>query len=94
MLKLSGLCTSDSSVTCTDMIETLVRKEVSAKLLCCLSFSANSSLHIALEVVTRLTYIAAGSVSTWYKGSPPEGGCASGTGYQAFIAADGTCVTR
>lgn len=42
----------------------------------------------ALEIVTRLTYIAAGNVQTWYQGSPPFGGCGPNSGYLSFLAAD------
>lgn len=42
----------------------------------------------ALEIVTRLTYIGAGNVQTWYSGSPPWGGCGTNSGYFAFLAAD------
>lgn len=46
----------------------------------------------ALEVVTRLTYIAAGNIDTWYSGSPPYGGCNSASGYRQYLAADGKFV--
>lgn len=42
----------------------------------------------ALEVVTRLTYIAAGNTQTWYSGSTPWGGCGTNSGYLSFLAAD------
>ncbi len=42
----------------------------------------------ALEVVTRMTYIGAGGVGTWYAGSPPFGGCSSSGGYLQYLAAD------
>jgi hypothetical protein len=42
----------------------------------------------ALEVVTRLTYIAAGATSTWFSGGPPYGGCGGSSGYLNFLAAD------
>ena len=42
----------------------------------------------SLEIVTRLTYIAAGHVSTWYSGTPPNGGCSSGSGYLKYLIAD------
>eukprot|EP00804_Cyclotella_cryptica_P017327 CCRYP_018997-RA/>CCRYP_018997-RA protein AED:0.04 eAED:0.04 QI:373/1/1/1/0.62/0.44/9/2479/759 len=42
----------------------------------------------ALEIVTRLTYIAAGNIDTWYSGSPPFGGCNSASGYRQYLAAD------
>ena len=42
----------------------------------------------AMEVVTRLLYIAAGKTSTWYSGSPPNGGCGASSGYLNFLEAD------
>jgi len=47
----------------------------------------------ALEIVMRLTFIAAGNVKTWYSGcssttSCQYGGCGSNSGYKAYIAAD------
>ena len=42
----------------------------------------------ALEVATRLTYIGAGGVGTWFAGSPPFGGCAATSGYKQFLVAD------
>jgi hypothetical protein len=42
----------------------------------------------AMEVVTRLTYIGAGNVGTWFSGGPPNGGCAGGSGYNNYLAAD------
>ena len=42
----------------------------------------------ALEIVTRLTYIAAGNVGTWYSGSDTEGGCGSSSGYKEYLKAD------
>ena len=42
----------------------------------------------SLEIVTRLTYIAAGSVTTWFSGGPPNGGCGGASGYKKFLAAD------
>jgi hypothetical protein len=44
----------------------------------------------ALEITTRLTYIAAGVTSTWFTGSPPNGGCHGNSGYFAFLSADDT----
>ncbi|KAL7535943.1 hypothetical protein ACHAXR_010292, partial [Thalassiosira sp. AJA248-18] len=41
-----------------------------------------------LEIVTRLTYIAAGHVSTWYSGKAPYGGCNPGSGYLNYLIAD------
>jgi hypothetical protein len=43
----------------------------------------------ALEIVTRLTFIAAGNVGTWFSGSAPWGGCGSASGYREYLAADG-----
>ena len=42
----------------------------------------------AAEIVTRLTYIAAGLTSTWFSGSPPNGGCGGSSGYMNYLAAD------
>ena len=42
----------------------------------------------AAEIVTRLTYIAAGSTSTWFSGGPPNGGCGGSSGYMNYLAAD------
>jgi len=44
----------------------------------------------ALEITTRLTYIAAGVTSTWFTGGPPNGfhGCNGSSGYRNFLAAD------
>jgi hypothetical protein len=42
----------------------------------------------ALEITTRLTYIGAGGVGTWFSGSPPFGGCAATSGYKQFLVAD------
>mmetsp|Transcript_22742 Transcript_22742/g.46468 ORF Transcript_22742/g.46468 Transcript_22742/m.46468 type:complete len:839 (+) Transcript_22742:1758-4274(+) len=47
-------------------------------------YDANTSL----EIVTRLTYIAAGHVSTWYSYDPPFGGCNGGSGYMKYLIAD------
>jgi len=44
--------------------------------------------YTALEIVTRLTYIGGGSVVSWYSGKPPNGGCASTSGYKKFLTAD------
>lgn len=44
----------------------------------------------ALEIVTRLTFIAAGNIATWYSGSPPYGGCGGDSGYLSYLIADGT----
>lgn len=46
-------------------------------------YDANTSL----EIVTRLTYIAAGHVSTWYSYDPPFGGCNGGSGYMKYLIA-------
>lgn len=48
------------------------------------SYSSNT----AHEVVTRMTFIAAGGVGTWYSGSPPNGGCSATGGYMNYLAAD------
>lgn len=42
----------------------------------------------AHEVVTRMTFVGAGGVGTWFSGSPPSGGCAATNGYLNFLAAD------
>ena len=48
----------------------------------------------SLEIVTRLTYIAAGNTYTWYGGyskSPSgiwRGGCGTNSGYLSYLAAD------
>jgi len=42
----------------------------------------------AHEIVNRLTFLAAGATGTWYSGSPPNGGCAAGSGYMNYLAAD------
>ncbi len=42
----------------------------------------------ALEVVTRLTYIAAGNTGTWFSGGAPNGGCSATSGYKNYLAAD------
>lgn len=42
----------------------------------------------ALEIVTHLTYIAAGHVSTWYGGLARFGGCSPGSGYLNYLIAD------
>ena len=43
----------------------------------------------ALDIVTRLTFIAAGNVRTWFSGNAPWGGCGSASGYREYLAADG-----
>ena len=48
----------------------------------------NMDANTAHEVVTRLTYIAGGNTTTWFSGSPPNGGCAAGSGYLNYLAAD------
>ena len=41
------------------------------------------------EIVTRLTFLGADNVSSWYNSSlGQEGGCASSSGYQQFLGAD------
>ncbi len=42
----------------------------------------------ALEVVTRMTYLGAGGVGTWFSGGPPWGGCSASGGYLNYLAAD------
>jgi hypothetical protein len=42
----------------------------------------------AHEIVNRLTFIAAGATGTWFSGGPPNGGCASTSGYMNYLAAD------
>ncbi len=42
----------------------------------------------AQEIVTRLTFIGAGNTGTWFSGGPPNGGCAAGSGYMNYLAAD------
>ena len=49
----------------------------------------NYDENTALEIVTRLTFIAAGNIKTWYSGKPPFGGCGSASGYREYLAADG-----
>ena len=41
-----------------------------------------------LEITTRLTYIGAGNVQTWFEGSPGSGGCGTSSGYRQFLLAD------
>lgn len=53
----------------------------------------NYDENTALEVVTRLTFIAAGNIKTWYSGKPPYGGCGSASGYREYLAADGKGYT-
>ncbi|MCP4665759.1 MAG: endopeptidase, partial [Deltaproteobacteria bacterium] len=48
----------------------------------------NMDNNTAHEVVTRLTFIGAGATGTWFSGSPPFGGCAAGSGYLNYLAAD------
>jgi len=48
----------------------------------------NMDNNTAMEVVTRLTYIGAGNTGTWFSGSAPNGGCAGGSGYLNYLAAD------
>ena len=45
----------------------------------------NNTAH---EIVTRLTFIGAGATSTWFSGSPPNGGCAATSGYMNYLSAD------
>jgi hypothetical protein len=53
----------------------------------------NYDENTALEIVTRLTYIAAGNIQTWYggymsTGSGVKGGCGSNSGFLSYLAAD------
>jgi hypothetical protein len=48
----------------------------------------NYDNNTAHEVVTRLTFIAAGATSTWFSGGPPNGGCGGSSGYLNYLAAD------
>ena len=48
----------------------------------------NYDNNTAHEIVTRLTFIGAGNVGTWFSGGPPSGGCAGTSGYQNYLAAD------
>ncbi len=45
----------------------------------------NNTAH---EIVNRLTFIGAGNTGNWFSGSPPFGGCAGGSGYLNYLAAD------
>lgn len=59
-----------------------------------LNFYYGYDENTSLEIVTRLTYIAAGNTYTWYNGysqSPSgiwKGGCGTNSGYLSFLAAD------
>jgi hypothetical protein len=48
----------------------------------------NYDNNTAAEIVTRLTYIAAGATSMWFSGGPPYGGCGGSSGYMNYLAAD------
>eukprot|EP00569_Conticribra_weissflogii_P003759 CAMPEP_0171330948 /NCGR_PEP_ID=MMETSP0878-20121228/2361_1 /TAXON_ID=67004 /ORGANISM="Thalassiosira weissflogii, Strain CCMP1336" /LENGTH=1637 /DNA_ID=CAMNT_0011831367 /DNA_START=195 /DNA_END=5108 /DNA_ORIENTATION=+ len=48
----------------------------------------NYDENTALEIVTRLTYIAAGNINTWFTGPPTFSGCGSQSGYRAYLEAD------
>ncbi len=48
----------------------------------------NYDNNTAAEIVTRLTYIGAGSTGTWFSGGPPNGGCGGSSGYMNYLAAD------
>ncbi len=48
----------------------------------------NLDSQTAHTVATRLLFIGAGNVGTWYAGGAPNGGCAATSGYQQFLAAD------
>jgi len=42
----------------------------------------------AIELATRLTYIGAGPVGSWFLNTPPFGGCNADGGYLNYLAAD------
>lgn len=42
----------------------------------------------SLEIVTRLTFIGAGNVGTWFTMTAPFGGCGANSGYLSYLAAD------
>lgn len=46
------------------------------------------STDTALEVATRLTYLGAGPVGSWYQCSQGSGGCPASSGYMNYLAAD------
>jgi hypothetical protein len=48
----------------------------------------NYDNNTAWEIVNRLTFIGAGNTGTWFSGGPPNGGCAAGSGYMNYLAAD------
>ncbi len=48
----------------------------------------NMDDNTALEATTRLTYLGAGGVGTWYQCTPPFGGCSASGGYLNYLAAD------
>jgi hypothetical protein len=48
----------------------------------------NMDNNTSMEVATRLTYLGAGNVGTWFSGGPPNGGCAGTSGYMNYLAAD------
>ncbi len=48
----------------------------------------NYDNNTAHEIVTRMTYIGAGAVGTWFSGGPPNGGCGGTGGYLNYLAAD------
>ena len=53
-----------------------------------LPFAYNYDTNTAQEIVTRLTYVGGGNVSTWFSGGPPFGGCSAFGGYLNYLAAD------
>jgi hypothetical protein len=48
----------------------------------------NYDNNTAHEIVTRLTFLGAGATGNWFSGGPPNGGCASTSGYMNYLAAD------
>ena len=48
----------------------------------------NYDNNTAHEIVTRLTFLGAGAIGTWFSGGPPNGGCGATGGYMNYLAAD------
>jgi hypothetical protein len=48
----------------------------------------NLDLDTAREIATRLTYLGAGPVGTWFQCTTPFGGCGANSGYLNYLAAD------
>ena len=48
----------------------------------------NYDNNTAHEIVTRLTFIGAGTTGDWFSGGPPYGGCAANSGYMNYLWAD------